>query len=332
MKKLLLTLFAAVASTMCYAGAEITWTGQTAWSGIGAATISYWSNGITLTAEKNDGATNPTVNGTYNDLRVYAKGSLTLAASEKSEMTAIRFHLSAQALKRQAEITASTGSVTIDMDNSLVTWTGSASSVTLTVGEKAVYGSDGTAKAGQFCIASIEVDGNIEAGSDDRPTLNDISNTLETAYSPEKCIELIDDPKSDLGKKVYVKGIICDTYKDKIIDTGFGNATFFISSDGTKTAPQFEIYRGYDFGGEKFTSEDQLRLGDEVVFFGVLTKFNTTYETAQGAELVSLNGKTTAVGTVKADKKSGVAYDLSGRRAGVAKKGIVIIDGKKVVK
>lgn len=123
--------------------------------------------------------------------------------------------------------------------------------------------------------------------------LNDISNTLETAYTPEKCVELINDEKNDLSKQVYIKGKISQM-PEGAISTSYGNATFYISSDGSESAQQFEIFRGYWFKGEKFTAEDQLKLGDEVVYYGSMTKYNETYETNAGATLVLLNGKDSA--------------------------------------
>lgn len=159
----------------------------------------------------------------------------------------------------------------------------------------------------------------------------DITNTLETAYSVSKCIELIDAGKG-LENKVYIKGIVCAPYKDIFVDLSYGNATFFISEDGNAESQQFEIYRGYDFGGEKFT-EEKIKLGDEVVFYGTLTKYKDTYETNQGAELILLNGQgAEGISNITTDAQSVVVYDLAGRRVNRAEKGLFIVNGKKVVR
>lgn len=159
----------------------------------------------------------------------------------------------------------------------------------------------------------------------------DITNTLETAYSVSKCIELIDAGKG-LENKVYIKGIVCAPYKDMFIDLSYGNATFFISEDGNAESQQFEIFRGYDFGGAKFT-EEKIKLGDEVVFYGTLTKYNTTYETNQGAELILLNGKgVEGISSITADAQNGIVYDLAGRRVNRAQSGLYIVNGKKVIR
>ena len=89
--------------------------------------------------------------------------------------------------------------------------------------------------------------------------------------------------------KIYTKGIIS---KIDEIDTGsFGNATYFISNDGT-TTDQLEVYRGYGLGGARFKSADDIKVGDEVIVYGQVVYYNNkTMEFTQGSELYSLNGE-----------------------------------------
>jgi len=87
---------------------------------------------------------------------------------------------------------------------------------------------------------------------------------------------------------VYIKGKVSTIQE---ISTQFGNATYFISDDGTKSG-EFEVFRGYYLSGEKFVSEDQLKVGDELVIRGKLTNYNGTLEVATGSEIISLNGST----------------------------------------
>ena len=131
---------------------EISWTGQADWTGIGGASISLTSGDYTVKVDKNNGGSNPTVNGTAKDLRAYAKATVTIEA--KKNMNTIVFKISAQGKKRMTDITANTGTVNFDDKAWTLTWTGSASSVSFTVGEKATYGSDGESKAGQFDVDS----------------------------------------------------------------------------------------------------------------------------------------------------------------------------------
>lgn len=158
MRKTLLSLLAFFAMVFTAMAEGITWTSGNDWTGVAeeAATISYTQGTYTLTADQGAGVSKPTVNATANDLRVYAKGTLTVANSA-ADMTTLVFNISTNGQKRLADITASTGDVKIDNKNWTVTWTGTASSVTFTVGDKAVNGTEPT-KAGQFCIASISFD------------------------------------------------------------------------------------------------------------------------------------------------------------------------------
>jgi hypothetical protein len=80
------------------------------------------------------------------------------------------------------------------------------------------------------------------------------------------------------------------------IDTGYGNATYYISDDGTSTN-DFEIFRGKYLNGDKFTSADQLKVGQTVVVYGKLTVYNSTKEMAQGSKLVSIEGEGTTSGS-----------------------------------
>ena len=88
--------------------------------------------------------------------------------------------------------------------------------------------------------------------------------------------------------KVYVKGKISKLGE---FAADYGNYTYYISDDGTSTN-EFMVYRGYYFGGEKFTSADQLKVGDEVVVLGKLIMFKgNTPEINSGSSVITINGK-----------------------------------------
>ena len=125
-------------------------------TGNGDFTLTFGS--YTMSMAKNNGSTAPAYNANGQDVRVYAKGTVQLTTTGDN-MTQVVFNISTQGKKRLAEITPSTGSVTIDTDAWTVTWTGSATDVTFTVGDKAVYGTEGDSKAGQFCFVSVDITG-----------------------------------------------------------------------------------------------------------------------------------------------------------------------------
>ena len=99
--------------------------------------------------------TSAAYNATGKDARYYTGNTLTISA--ETEMTKIVFNISAQGKKRLAPITASTGTIATQASgDTKVTWTGSATSVTFTVGAKADYGTEPD-KAGQLDFTSVDI-------------------------------------------------------------------------------------------------------------------------------------------------------------------------------
>lgn len=132
--------------------------GSSSTSEITASTtlVSGSTSGYTFATGKNGGSNNPTYNSTGRDVRLYAKNQITISAS--NTITQIVFNLSTQGEKRLAPIKASEGTIaTQNLGDKKVTWTGSATSVTFTVGGNATYGSDGASKAGQLCFTSVDI-------------------------------------------------------------------------------------------------------------------------------------------------------------------------------
>ena len=112
--------------------------------------------------------------------------------------------------------------------------------------------------------------------------------TLESPYDVAKALSLIASGENDPDAEVYIKGKVSQI---KEISAQFGNGTYYISVDGT-TENQLYVYRGYYLNGEKFTSEDQLKVGDEVIILGKLTTFYDDPQVGTGSKLVSVNGQT----------------------------------------
>ena len=70
-----------------------------------------------------------------------------------------------------------------------------------------------------------------------------------------------------------------------------GNISYNISADGSTTSDQLLAFRGLGLNGAAFTSADDISVGDKVVIYGNLTKYNTTYEFAQDNYLASITPK-----------------------------------------
>lgn len=83
-------------------------------------------------------------------------------------------------------------------------------------------------------------------------------------------------------KKYFIKGIICDISEE--YGTKFGNATFWISDDGTNDGgPRFEVYRAKYFDNLEYddTSKPNIKVGDQVMIYGNITNYNGISETAE---------------------------------------------------
>lgn len=90
--------------------------------------------------------------------------------------------------------------------------------------------------------------------------------------------------------EVYVIGIISEIKEIDI--NNYGNATYYISDDGT-TNNQYYVFRGHSLGGNKFTSADEIKVGDKVIIYGYLVNYmGNTPEFAQDNYIYSLNGQT----------------------------------------
>lgn len=159
MKKTLLFLFAFVLAAVNMVAQNevvIKWAGADAWTAGEANTLQYVQDPFTVTLAKAEGTTDPVVNADKNDARVYAKGTVNVVTKDEN-MTQVVFAVSKKGMYRLANITANVGEVVVSAETKTVTWTGDAKDVTFTVGEKAEFGSDGAAKAGQLCFDNITV-------------------------------------------------------------------------------------------------------------------------------------------------------------------------------
>lgn len=116
--------------------------------------------------------------------------------------------------------------------------------------------------------------------------------TLENPYNSVAANNLAASLASDAeSPNVYIKGKISSIKEE--FGTEFGNATFYISDDGTSNG-EFYVYRTLYFGNKKYTGGENIKVGDEVVIYGKVTNYmGNTPETVQnGSYLYSLNGKT----------------------------------------
>ncbi|MGN1240725.1 MAG: bacterial Ig-like domain-containing protein, partial [Paludibacteraceae bacterium] len=135
-------------------------------------------------------------------------------------------------------------------------------------------------------------------------TVKTIANTQETAYTTDQAIALIDAGK-DLTSHVYVKGTI-----SQIDNYSSGTITYWLDQN------TFEVYKGKNLNNTNFTAVDDVVKGAEVIVYGQITKFGSTYELNTGNYLVSYTDPavikqepTLALGTYKTSMDANEAND-----------------------
>ena len=309
--------------------------------------------GYSLTAKKNGGSTAPTY--TSNEVRVYAKGTVTLTAPKA--MGTIVFNISTNGKKRLAPITASVGTIATQASgDATVTWTGDATEVTFTVGDIAEFGSENT-KAGQLCFGTMTVttagsysaysttcsaalanptfslaegkyteaksvtisaaEGTIYYTTDGtEPTASSTPYTGAIALNDcgeytIKAIAISSNSQSDVVSATYTIKLPltnsqaapyteaeaiavydggCYDNQDVYVKGTVKTATFYNSGTYTITLTNgFQFYKFYKFykDGSKATFTDgEINVGDVLVACGKLSKYNTTYQLAEGCYLV----------------------------------------------
>lgn len=91
------------------------------------------------------------------------------------------------------------------------------------------------------------------------------------------------------------------------------------------------VFRCNWFEGAKFTSENQIKVGDEIIVYGKLDVYQGNHQITSG-QVAMLNGSTTAIENVEvANDSKQVIYTIGGQQLKKAQKGLNIINGKKVI-
>lgn len=114
--------------------------------------------------------------------------------------------------------------------------------------------------------------------------------TLKNPYDASELAQILKSGTTIEGK-VYARGIISQIDN---VNLSYGNAQYWLSTDGTTA--DLEVYRGFWYGGEKFTAEDQIKVGDEVVVYGAVKVYKETAEFDANNYIYTLNGKAAPAG------------------------------------
>lgn len=127
----------------------------------------------------------------------------------------------------------------------------------------------------------------------------------------------------------YIKGFV---KKIASIDTGtYGNANFYITDTKEGNTEDFYCFQVMYLNGAKFTSSDQLKVGDEVVVYAQLINYkgNTPETVGKGSgKIISINGQggddggqtgevvEATVSQVMSEQNENVIYRLTGTVSG----------------
>lgn len=114
------------------------------------------------------------------------------------------------------------------------------------------------------------------------------TGTAADPFNVAGVVKYIDEGGS-AETEVYVKGKVVSVVQGSF-DANYGSLKYYISEDGTPTN-QFYVYNGYAGPNRtKFSGEDALKQGDEVVICGKVDSYNGTKEFLVNNYIVSLNG------------------------------------------
>ena len=145
------------------------------------------------------------------------------------------------------------------------------------------------------------------------------AGTVDNPYNVAATLQFIETLGDATSSVIYTKGFISQI--DEIDAENYGNATFYISDVKGSTTNQLEVYRAKSLGNKKFTSTEEIHVGDEVVICGQVVNFRgSTPEFTQGAYIYSLNGSgggETPGGEAKGSGTQADPYNPAGAAAAV---------------
>ena len=241
---------------------------------------SVTKDGVTVTFAKGSGANAP---AWYTaGLRLYASNTVTI--SSESNITAISFNWEKQGSKAFNTVTASTGSYTHPTEAGVGAWTGSATSVTFTLG------ASGQLQLKTFSVTVGEGGGDTPGGDTpggdtpggDDPVVTDPTNCAEAAAAALTVSK--NNEEYNGGKSYTIQGYVT------AIQTAFNSTYKQVSFWMADTENGGNVLQAYRAVCE--TAADAPAVGDKVAVTGKLTKYGTTPEFAQGCTYV-ITQKTT---------------------------------------
>ncbi|MBR1463679.1 MAG: Ig-like domain-containing protein [Prevotella sp.] len=198
-----------------------------------------------------------------------------------------------------------------------------------------VKGTDATPEVSTCQLVSIN--GSTEAGSDNPGDNPSTTTEISVSTALEKINALGTEKTAYVDNKAVfeVKGYIVEISEMSPKPDGYGNATFTIA-DTKGGSPVLTVFRCKDIENQDFTDADKIKVGDLVVVKGALqiyVKGTDATPEVSTCQLVSINGSTTGINKATVEgAEDAPAYNIAGQKVNASYKGIVIKNGKKVIK
>lgn len=136
-------------------------------------------------------------------------------------------------------------------------------------------------EAGAVSVTATATFGGVSAETTCPVTVKTIANTKETAYTVAEAIKLIDNGKT--GVWVYVKGVVSKIVTNYTSNSG---VLSFNVSDDAAASQTFLFYRNQKDAENTYTEDPNIEVGATVIGYGILKKYNKTYEFDEGNYLV----------------------------------------------
>ena len=136
-------------------------------------------------------------------------------------------------------------------------------------------------EAGAVSVTATATYGGVSTSTTCPVTVKTIANTKETAYTVAEAIKLIDNGKTDV--RVYVKGIVSKIVTNYTSNSG---VLSFNVSDDAAASQTFLFYRNQKDAENTYAEDPNIEVGATVIGYGILKKYNKTYEFDKGNYLV----------------------------------------------
>lgn len=141
----------------------------------------------------------------------------------------------------------------------------------------------------------VKVESGGGSGGGDTPSGGN-DGSLAKPFTPAEANAFIATLAADTNtdKDYYIKGKLVEYAKNGEFSTQYGNASFYLSADGTKSGEQFYVFRTLYLGNVKYTEGTTPVVGDEIIICGKLVNYKgNTPETVQNKSYIyTLNGNT----------------------------------------